>query len=303
MYHDDDGITEASEHQNDVVEKPPLPDTAISPQQAPETVPTQTESGIAVLEKSHRNIHPRRFHLSKLARSTDTEKVLRRHQQHHKILQHSRLKAPIFAERHAHASPSKQRLLQSGVIQARAARKKSMVYDNGELDRDESRRKIPGTRKGRELGRPPRHNDTVVQDAPDLDPSIVQIFAEMQKEYEDGLHDHSAHGDAYPVRKTRFKPKIPAKRSHERHPEVTQPRATDELMEIDGPNDTDYVYDTYVRLRADPSSSQIGDASLGNGTFGILVIDEDEQSLWEEFVDDEDSDKDWNSEDEDENGM
>ena len=125
----------------------------------------------------------------------------------------------------------------------------------------------------------------------------------MQKEYENGLNDHSKLSSERQTSGSRFKPKFPAKRYHERYPEVAQSRMADDSMDLDITDDNDYVYDTYVRHRIDKSITHGKGEMLGNGPFGILVIDEDKQSLWEEFVDgEEDSDKEWNSDDEDENG-
>ena len=81
---------------------------------------------------------------------------------------------------------------------------------------------------------------------------------------------------------------------------------------IDNDNeDDDYVYDTYVRsisLQAGASVevSEGNVASFRNtnhGKVGILIVAEEDQEEWETFAEiDQESDKDWNSEEEDENG-
>ena len=77
-------------------------------------------------------------------------------------------------------------------------------------------------------------------------------------------------------------------------------------------DDAEFVYDTYVReprpTGAYPAQTQQHVlAAAGQGwedrVVGVLVITEESQAEWETFVDDgEDSDKDYNSEEEDENG-
>lgn len=75
-------------------------------------------------------------------------------------------------------------------------------------------------------------------------------------------------------------------------------------------NEDEFVYDTYVR-----SSGQQGGIPtdvlepyhdetnhIDTSKIGILIIPEHDQAVWETFGEEEESDKDWNSEEEDENG-
>ncbi len=104
-------------------------------------------------------------------------------------------------------------------------------------------------------------------------------------------------------------------------PKPRQPRTED--LPVDGrendvmtdainlSDDGDYVLDTYVRSSAQPFevsglSAPRHDSLHGidHGKIGILVIeDEEEEALWEAFAEDQDSDLEWNSEEEDENGL
>lgn len=76
-------------------------------------------------------------------------------------------------------------------------------------------------------------------------------------------------------------------------------------------NEDDFVYDTYVRSLGQPAriatdmSEPYDDEShlVDNSKIGILVIPEHDQAMWGTFGEEEESDKDWNSEEEDENGM
>jgi len=82
-----------------------------------------------------------------------------------------------------------------------------------------------------------------------------------------------------------------------------------ESLSLDG--DTDYVFDTYIRTIAQPpgtmeESDTFSDPlqGLGNTNTGILVIEDgEEQELWQTFGEYIDSDPEWNSEEEDENGI
>ena len=76
-------------------------------------------------------------------------------------------------------------------------------------------------------------------------------------------------------------------------------------------DDGDYVLDTYVRSSAQPfgvteSAEPDHDSLHGidHSKLGILVIEnEEEEALWEAFAEDRESDPEWNSEEEDENGL
>ena len=69
-------------------------------------------------------------------------------------------------------------------------------------------------------------------------------------------------------------------------------------------NDGDYVLDTYVRSSTQPIGPHydpLQDIAYSN--VGILIIeDQEEEAFWEAFAEDRQSDPEWNSEEEDENG-
>lgn len=69
-------------------------------------------------------------------------------------------------------------------------------------------------------------------------------------------------------------------------------------MEID--NEGDYVYDTYVRhlVAADTELEVVGEGAIGH-----LIIPEEDQDLWETYIEDEDSsEKEFDTDEEDSNG-
>lgn len=95
--------------------------------------------------------------------------------------------------------------------------------------------------------------------------------------------------------KSRFKPKAPKLRFRDRHPEQTATLATKDpdAMEID---DSDYVYDTYVREIVMPDAD--GKVPEPQGTVGIIVISEEDQDWWNG---DDESEKEFDTDDDDEN--
>ena len=117
----------------------------------------------------------------------------------------------------------------------------------------------------------------------------------------------AAAGNALSSPNPKIKPKAPPLRYRDRQPRPDV--GVDEEMETDNgmEDDTDYVYDTFVR--------QVGPSNVGSpapstdtlqalvyGKIGILVITEEDEAVWETYGEDDESDKDWNSEEEDENG-
>ena len=76
-------------------------------------------------------------------------------------------------------------------------------------------------------------------------------------------------------------------------------------------DEADYVLDIYVRSISQPfgvvePAESYNDSPHGidHGKIGILVIeDEEEEALWEAFAEDQESDPEWNSDEEDENGL
>jgi hypothetical protein len=102
-------------------------------------------------------------------------------------------------------------------------------------------------------------------------------------------------------RPSKFKPKIPKLRYHERHPEQFANHENDmqveELIE-EMDDDSEYVIDTYIRMPADDMEV---DSDVEKNV-GFLVLDG--QSDIEEFYNqDTESDEDDDYDEEDENGM
>lgn len=83
----------------------------------------------------------------------------------------------------------------------------------------------------------------------------------------------------------------------------------DEVIEIEC--EEDFVYDTYVRSSGqvvskpkdmtEPMISEAG--NVDSNRIGILVIEDADQEIWETFAEEGESDNEWDSDEEDENGM
>lgn len=128
------------------------------------------------------------------------------------------------------------------------------------------------------------------------EPPPSNILAEMER-----FAAEVESSDAQPMLpnghiKLKYKPKSPPLRYKDRHPDTVTIEVDTEMMDVDS-DDGDFVYDTYVR---EPDTAVSIDEM--NGNIGILVITEEDQEVWESYIDEDDSDKDWNSEEEDENG-
>ena len=69
-------------------------------------------------------------------------------------------------------------------------------------------------------------------------------------------------------------------------------------------DDDDYVLDTYVRSSTQPTGPHYDSLhDIAHSNVGILIIEEEEEeAFWEAFAEDRQSDPEWNSEEEDENG-
>jgi hypothetical protein len=102
-------------------------------------------------------------------------------------------------------------------------------------------------------------------------------------------------------------PKKPVQRYRERHPEQFAAQAqnthkTDEDVDMMS-DDDDYVYDTYVRTKDPVVPANLESEDPSNVQVGYIVISEEDQPLWETyFEDDVESDKEFETDEEDENG-
>ncbi|KAG9929085.1 hypothetical protein KCV02_g8517, partial [Aureobasidium melanogenum] len=101
-------------------------------------------------------------------------------------------------------------------------------------------------------------------------------------------------------------PKKPVQRYRERHPEqFSTPAQTTHKIEEDVDmmsDDDDYVYDTYVRTKDPVVPANLESEDASNIQVGYIVISEEDQPLWETYFEEEaESDKEFETDDEDEN--
>ena len=113
-----------------------------------------------------------------------------------------------------------------------------------------------------------------------------------------------------PITAVKIKPKPPPLRYCERSAPTKAPDNQHEGMASSDGEDSDYVYDTYIRY-FNPTQGSSSDAFdtrndpltiIDKANIGILVITEEDEDVWEAYGEDETSDEDLNSEEEDENG-
>lgn len=112
-------------------------------------------------------------------------------------------------------------------------------------------------------------------------------------------------------KRLKFKPKPPKERLRGHQPTEHNPSGDDAMdgVQYSESENEEFVYDTYVRKldqatnSPDTSTLEIDEMEAANNrSIGIIVIGEHEQEIWETFGEEDESNKDWNSEEEDENG-
>ncbi|KAK5632030.1 hypothetical protein RRF57_007744 [Xylaria bambusicola] len=185
------------------------------------------------------------------------------------------------------------------------------VVETMELDQPEPRKfKKPGVAKlaakdNRTKDRPElpksmtdRWNVDMQQLTADMEAYAMQQIGLNLQRAEDERRERERARNSTPS-KLKFKPKPPAKRYAERHPEeATQP--TDrEMMDVDAghsdSDDSDYIIETYVRVPASSMGDHVPPQSVG-----LLVFDE-EPDIEFFYGEDDESEDEWAEDEEDEN--
>ena len=106
----------------------------------------------------------------------------------------------------------------------------------------------------------------------------------------------------------KFQPKPPKPRAKLELPHDRTMSGNVIELEEDLMNQDEYVFDTYVRIKEPSQRSSKDHQAVGvSGTMqpdkvGVLVIKEEDELEWQEHLEDFDDEKEWDSEDEDENG-
>lgn len=129
---------------------------------------------------------------------------------------------------------------------------------------------------------------------------LEQIGLNIQKsEEEQQQNTKSSNGGAAPSH-LKFKPKAPAKRYSERHPEKAPELAAKGMADVDvsvsDTDDDDYIIETYVRVPASKMGENVSPQHVG-----LLVFDE-EPDIEYFYGEGSDSEDEWAEDEEDENG-
>lgn len=100
---------------------------------------------------------------------------------------------------------------------------------------------------------------------------------------------------------SKYQPKAPSLRYKDRHLGKSPTRNDDAMdLDVDEEEEDKYVYDIYVRDVSMKDPLAEGGAEP-KGTFGFLVITDEDEPFWETYREDDDSEKEWDTDDEDEN--
>jgi hypothetical protein len=128
----------------------------------------------------------------------------------------------------------------------------------------------------------------------------------------DALHRFAIEEEAREVERAKPKvtsiPKKPVQRYRHRHPELFAAKALEAQSKVDQDvdmmsDDDDYVYDTYIRTKNPVVPANLESDDPANVQVGYIVIAEEDRPLWETYFEDElESDKEFETDEEDENG-
>ena len=161
---------------------------------------------------------------------------------------------------------------------------------------------IQGSKQASDRSQPSSEWD---YESPELAAQLQQIAFEEIKTQQERSKDLGAR------QQLKVQPKPPKPRR------IADPRdrydAEEDHVMADGPDlndDTDYIFDTYVRSNTAPLGTMESTDPLIDplqkfdpSKMGVLIIEDgEEEELWETFGEDADSDVDFNSDQEDENG-
>lgn len=141
-----------------------------------------------------------------------------------------------------------------------------------------------------------------------LEPQKVRQHTEHQSSITSREPQERKTSDVQLQQKIKFQPKPPRARPEANLP-VPSGSRQEVLLETQYPeNADDFVYDTYFRTSQPAPGFQYdglpATVAIADEKVGVLVIAEDDEAIWEAYAEDaEESEKDWNSEEEDENGI
>lgn len=130
-----------------------------------------------------------------------------------------------------------------------------------------------------------------------------ELAAHLCKIAEEEMSSHVSRDSVSSPANLKFKPR-PSKPRGER--ETTDVAAVSDILtlEREGSHDReeDFIYDIFVKDKKGSlgNADQLMSPNIDN--VGIIVVDDGEEMLWDEFLETQDSDSQWDSEEDDENG-
>ena len=122
----------------------------------------------------------------------------------------------------------------------------------------------------------------------------------MQETREGAVHKPTV-GQRHPLK---YKPKHPGPRT-KKDSIPAQNIGGDEMTPLTNALECedDFVYDTYIRSGGPIEARSDGSIQSKNQeNVGVIVIEEDDEEAWEEYIESAESDKEWDTDEEDENG-
>ena len=129
------------------------------------------------------------------------------------------------------------------------------------------------------------------------------LAAHLQQIAEEEMSSHVSRDSVSPSANLKFKPR-PSKPRGERETTLAAAVSDTLTLEREGNHDRDedFIYDIFVKDNKGFSGEADQLMSPSIDSVGIIVVDDGEEMLWDEFSETQDSDSQWDSEGDDENG-
>lgn len=275
----------------------------------PSTSPKASQPNHKKPPPSKLKSQPRKFHLSRRTFSlipTDSEssgRIYKKKQRRNDL--------PVFVEKSALARSTRDNLSKTLEVFRDTAHTKGNGYYNAEsTDGPE----IPlGAREVKSSFSTPRMVKKVNEHLSEYSKNSIMLAWQLQElATKESLRSSPDLKGALPQPQPKIKLKPPRLRLQDKERKSTDPGG-DQVMDdvIDIEREEDFVYDTYVRSSGQVVSSpkdmiepMVSEPeNIDTNKIGILIIEDEDQEIWEKFAEGDESDKEWNSDEEDENGM
>lgn len=167
--------------------------------------------------------------------------------------------------------------------------------------------KRPGASKAERMWRSKHWNQrrpVSAQDNRDEETVSPQLIAELQK-YAEEIENQAEQQGVDQRRlstESKQKPNVPPNKLPSPHGNDPSHNSDSDDMDLACKEESEFVYDTYVSFHTSSLATSGSGREVPNGNFGFIVIEEEDQPIWEAFMCEEEAAKEWNTDDEDENG-